>query len=452
MTLSTADEHVLHPSAVVRPGPSAPTAHPWRMVITRLWRSRLSWSVAATTAARLIQMACQLVVSVMISRALGPAGRGVYATASVLTALGTSFGNLGLPAANTYEVARDRRQLSALLANSLGMACGGGLLLVCLLWLTGRWRPEILPGDSGLLLLALIGIPLGLMQQMLQHLLIGLERVRLMNLLTLVSAIVPLAAVAVLWMIGGINESSAFAVGLGVSGVTTLLMWKHLARLAPRPHRASLPLLRRSMSYGLRAYLTTLSHALVLRLDLLMVRAALGNEATGQYSTAAVLAEWAILVPSVAAMLLFPKVAAGADRRDQWALCCRAVPAYLIVMSVVTAAGAGLGRPAVALLYGEEFLPAAAVFLWMLPGVFFRGLSYPAYLFLGGIGRPLSHLVLCFGVLAANVAGNAFLIPRWGMQGAAAVSSASYLLGCAGGYWLARRHAHHRSGEMEMTT
>ncbi|HUG89997.1 MAG TPA: lipopolysaccharide biosynthesis protein [Planctomycetaceae bacterium] len=445
MSLSV-DEHLRMPSCTPGAAPLAgrlPLTLRLRGAAGRLVRSRFSWSVAGTTAARLGQMGCQLLVSVIVSRVLGPGGRGLYATAGVLTALGTSFGNLGLPAANTYEVARQRRQLPELLANSVAVAALMGALLAAALWLLGWWHPELLPDDRALLVLALAAIPIGLGQLLLQHLVVGLHEVRFFNAVTLVSGAVPLAGVTVLWGTGRLTTWAAFAAGVAGTALPTLIMWWRLrARLEGRP-RVSLPLLRQSVSYGLRAYLTTLAHALVLRIDILMVRAWLGNESVGQYSAAAALAEWAILVPSVASMLLFPRVAAGANRREQWSLCRRAIPVYLLMMGVATTAAAVLARPAVVVLYGEAFLPAAAVFLWLLPGVFFRGASYPAYLFLGAIGRPISQLVLCFAVVAVNVAGNALLISRWGLNAAAAVSSGSYLLGCAGGYWLARRHARH---------
>ena len=412
-----------------------------RRVVTRPFRSGFSHQVARTTVARLLQMTCGIVTSVIVTRSLGPAGRGVYATCGALSTIGTGLGNVGLPAANTFQVARESRHLPVLLGNSLMAAGVMGTAIGGAVWWLGRLRPELLPRGDLVLALTLIAIPLGLLQLLLQHLLVGLQEIRFFNWLTIAGGAVPLVAAAGLLAVDGISPASALAVGLIGAGIVAGTSGWRLLGLANGECRVSIALLRHSLSYGLRAWATTLAYTLILRIDLLMLGQALGNEAVGQYSTAASMAEWAMLVPSVCGLLLFPQIAAQADRGEQWRLCFRTIPAFFTLMLTTCVISAAMARPAIDILYGETFRPAAAVYLWLAPGVFFRGAAYPAALFLGGIGRPLSHLVLCLGLVVMNAVLNALLIPRAGMQGAAAVSSFTYLAGFAGSFWLARRYA-----------
>src|SRR5262245_3497664 len=83
----------------------------------RAFASDFAWKVGETFATRAFLIGAGVAASVLVTRALGPAGRGLYAVAGVLTSIGVQFGNLGLHSANTFFVARDRRLLSRLAGN-----------------------------------------------------------------------------------------------------------------------------------------------------------------------------------------------------------------------------------------------------------------------------------------------------------------------------------------------
>ena len=68
------------------------------------------------------------VTSVIIARTLGPEGRGMFAMAVTLGAIGVQFTNLGLHGSNTYYASRDTQLLSPLLGNSLTKVCSGSAI------------------------------------------------------------------------------------------------------------------------------------------------------------------------------------------------------------------------------------------------------------------------------------------------------------------------------------
>jgi O-antigen/teichoic acid export membrane protein len=93
----------------------------------RLINSDFVRKVAETFGTRILLIGIGLVTSVIVARILGPDGRGLYAVAATIGAIGVQFGNLGLHASNTYYVARDRSLLPALVGNPLliGFVFGG---------------------------------------------------------------------------------------------------------------------------------------------------------------------------------------------------------------------------------------------------------------------------------------------------------------------------------------
>ena len=68
-----------------------------------IWRN-----VVETYLTRLLLIVIGFATTVIVSRSLGPSGRGLFAVAAAVAAIGIQFGNLGLHASNTYYVAKHR--------------------------------------------------------------------------------------------------------------------------------------------------------------------------------------------------------------------------------------------------------------------------------------------------------------------------------------------------------
>jgi hypothetical protein len=75
--------------------------------------------VAETFLTRILLIGIGLITSVIVARVLGPEGRGLYAVAATIAAMGVQLGNLGLHASNTYYVAQKPELLPFLMGNTL---------------------------------------------------------------------------------------------------------------------------------------------------------------------------------------------------------------------------------------------------------------------------------------------------------------------------------------------
>src|SRR5260370_27855026 len=85
--------------------------------------------VALTFATCILMFVGGVGSSVVVARWLGPEGLGTLAVLNVTVALALQIGCGGLPSANTYFIARDRRTLGPVWANALIFALTGGFLL-----------------------------------------------------------------------------------------------------------------------------------------------------------------------------------------------------------------------------------------------------------------------------------------------------------------------------------
>lgn len=406
---------------------------------SRLRTSSFARNVGATLANRVLLLSIGLITSVVIARLLGPEGRGLYAVAVAVGAIGVQLGNLGLHASNTWAVARDRGLLGPLIANSAVVSIGIGGAAAAAVWIVAVLRPDLSPLPVGLLSLALVSVPLGLAYLLWQNLLLGTDRIRAYNGIDLLNKSLGLALIAALALAGWLTAMSAFlvvALATGLAAAVSLgLLFMDEQSGAIRPR---LELLREHARYGTKAYLAAFASFLVLRLDMLMVQYLRGSKDAGYYSIAVTLAEVVFLGPVVVGTILFPRLASMGDDEHRWRV-ARSVAALIAALMPLAAAVAWIaGGPVIGSLFGPEFQPAEPAFAWLLPGLTALAVHTVFMNYFAAVGMPPITLVAPLVGLAINVVLNLWLIPRAGILGASLASSAAYvaMLVLSGTYFL----------------
>ena len=383
-------------------------------------------SVAETFATRIFAILTGLVVSVLVTRALGPEGRGVYAMAMALWALGTQFANLGVQSSNVYVVSKQPHQLPHLIGNSLWLGALFGFMAAAFIALVGVLFPQWLPVKGMVLWLTLGLIPIGLATMFLQNLLIGLNKIRLNNFIELASKLVGFLATAGLWFASAISVLNLLVLlclsSVGMLGAVFIL----LRRISASRSRISGALFKAHFSYGLKVYTAGLFMYLVLKIDLFMVDYFLGKSAAGFYSLSVSLAEMLTMLPVIAGTLMFPRLSALATDIERWGAFKRVFAGVGVLMLVAIGAAGLLGPWAITRLYGVVFTPSIAPFLWLLPAVLFISLNGILMNFLASINLPritvYSPLLGCI----LNILLNLLWIPKFGIIGAAWASVFSY--------------------------
>jgi O-antigen/teichoic acid export membrane protein len=414
----------------------------------RLWHlaagTELRRSVLETYATRVLVLAVTFATAVVIARELGPTGRGFYAVAATLGAIGVQFGNLGLHASNIYHVAKDRALLPALIGNTLAVvfaACvvtalsGVGLIF---------W-PNLSPVHGTLLLLALASVPVGLAYMLTQGLLLGVNEVRAYNKIECRGKFIALVLICVPALVHRGTVELLF--GMTLSSVMLSFLWAllRLRRISMEPPELSLAVFRRSISTGINAYMILFFGFLVLRIDLLMVKYLLGATEAGYYSISQVLAENTMMFPVVVGLLLFPKLSATKEKEEKVRLANKAVLVTAALMLPVVVIAALAAAPIISIAFGRNFLPAVAPFVWLMPGTYFLGIETVMVQLLNSEGFPPIIVAAWIADTIVNVAVNFWAIPRYGITGASAVSSVCYFLIfliVSGVVWK-RNHARH---------
>lgn len=173
------------------------------------------------------------------------------------------------------------------------------------------------------------------------------------------------------------------------------------------------------LKVGLPLAISSLSIVIYTRIDQIMLGNLVGEQAVGWFSAATTLSQGWVFVPMALITSLMPGIASCRDPLEQE---YRIRVLYLVVLGLSLPVLLGLwwfAHPAIALLYGAAFQPAASILaICTLTSLFsvMGTVSYRSIVLFAGYRFIAIKMPL---VAVANVVMNLLLIPRYGLIGAA---------------------------------
>jgi O-antigen/teichoic acid export membrane protein len=387
--------------------------------------------VAGTITNRFMLLGIGVLTSVVVARILGPEGRGAYAVAMGIGAIGVQGCNLGLHASNTYTVARKPELLSTLVMNSMAIGMGlGGFAAATIGAFFSLW-PNLAPLQGLLLWLSLCWIPFGLCYLFTTNLLLGVQEITTYNKIELAGKIFSVVLIGIVIWSNVVTPETVFLAGLLALGVSLALTFRVLHRRAVHLTRPSLSLFTGNLGYSIRGYVAAFFSFVALRLDLLLIQYLLDVEQAGYYSVAVSLTDVLYMLPVTVGTILFPKLSGMSDDAQRWKYTKTVVGTVAVLMIGIAIVALFGARPLITMLYGAAFEPATAAFIWLLPGIVLLSVSSLLMNYLAAIGMP--PVVMYSSALAAliNIGLNLKLIPLLGIVGASVsmtVSAATMLI------------------------
>lgn len=365
----------------------------------------------------------------IIARWLGAEGTGMLALALLVPGVLGLLVSGGIGVANVYFAGSRRADVATLTANSLGFAIlatilgiGGGGGLVA----TG-WVAEIVPGvPLWLLLLAMLGLPVGLLSGYLSTILQGLQRIAALNIANFTQGVLTLALTLLLVIGFQRGLLGALLASLGSGALTLVMLGAILGREGAvfRP-RWDFPIMRSMLAFGLRAHIANVLQFFNYRLDLFIVNYFLEPGWVGVYTVSVALTELLWHLPNAVGFVIFP-TAAAARPEVMNAFTPRVFRMTLGLTALGGLAIAILGRPLIQLIYSSAFVGAYVPALVLLPGAVLLGGAKVLTNEIAGRGYPHYNSANSGVALVLTVVLDLLLIPRYGIVGAALASSIVY--------------------------
>jgi O-antigen/teichoic acid export membrane protein len=356
---------------------------------------------ALTLTARVAGLTLALLSSIVIARALGPEGTGVYTLAILFPLLIITFTNLGIGPATVYYVAQEKYSLREVLGNNVLLSAvigtvatlvGLGLVVLS----QGQIFPSVAPSY---LALALLLVPVNLFsQQYVNHILLGARRIKEFNAASVLQKLLFLPLVFLTTVVLGLGVFGALWATILSSAVLCVFLFPWVVRIAGGiRYRLNYTYLRDAFRYGIKAYLGNIIGFLNYRIEVFL----LGIFLPVAETFTPLVSRNILLITALGAVALF------------------LVSEWVIV-----------------LLYSEEYLLSVRLFRILLPGIVLLSASRILANDIAGRGRPLLNTYVGAIGVVLQVALNLVWIPRYGASGAAWATTVSYGITLAVRLWM----------------
>jgi O-antigen/teichoic acid export membrane protein len=380
---------------------------------------RAAADISVQLVARVANILLGVVVVVLLTRELGVRGFGEWSTVLAVCTVAGYIGELGLePAAVRRAAARPDEQadvvgtlllLRVLLALPAAVASFVAVLLVAT-------SPAMV--TAGLLVASMSLVSAASALRVVFQLRVRNDVpmiVMTVNSLLWMGAVVALAST-------GSSSLVAFAAGLLVANVVSTAL---LAALALRSERVrfggfrthSRELLRVGVVLGMGQFLTFAYE----RIDLALLLHFTDEFQAGLYGAVYQLLDRAQFIPMAVLTTLLPllTLARATDPERLRRLVLKAFELLMLASLPVVAFSLAAAEPFVALLFGEEYRPAAPALPVLMGAFVLTALGYLLFNLALVVDAQARILVITAAALTVNVVANVLLLPRFGFMAAA---------------------------------
>ena len=365
----------------------------------------------------------------MVSRTLGPAGRGEFSVVVGVVAIIVMLASMGINSALIEAKAKGGRSVAELYSASVVVAVLVGaaavVVVIALYLLAGKAVIQVAQTSDLVWVVAMI-VPLLILNSWSAVAYLD-DRIRELGLATITGALFFLAAAILARMLGRLTPSTALTLW-AASGVlpVLLLIRRNRVQLVPRLGETARALFR----FSLKANVATMALILVWRVDVVLVDWKRGLRELGLYAVAFGLAEVLFQIAVSARIALAPQQGSSIGRDLLVTRICR-VNRLMLASLGATAVVLALGSAAIVrLAYGQAFAEAGPALVWLLPGVVALVLQGPPLDYLITEGRLRAVTIVAVGALVVNVGLNLALLPHHSFVVAALASTVAYTISC----------------------
>ena len=386
-----------------------------------------------------IQLVALVGIIILVTRVTGAHGRGVYTLVSSVAILAAMITALGISWAGIYYIGKRLFPLadvaSTLLTVSLassGVAVAG--VGVVYLLFQHTYFHEVSTAQAVIMLVLTALLQLTTTSA---SIVLGTNRPLHFAAISMAQLVVALVIQAILAVAGSLTATSALValtVGAATSATFGLVL---VSREVPLRLGFDSKILRSFLNFGIRGYAANLMMFLNYRLDALIVNGLIGVVSLGYYSIATAMAETLWYGANGFALVMFPAVSSlerkEADRITP--VVCRNTVFMTLIGAVVMFA---VSRQLILFVFGSGMIPALHPLWLLLPGIVTLTAAKVISSYLSGIGKPIYSTYIAAGTVILTVILDLLLIPRYGINGAAAASSIVYTCTAVASVWIFR--------------
>jgi len=362
------------------------------------------------------------IIYFILARYLGPEKLGIYSLALSFGIIFSSLSNLGLDPLIVKDVSRNTTKATFYFSHAVILKLFGSTVCFIILFLVTailKYDPEV---QSAVLIFGISFFikPLNITQNSIFR---AYQKMTYSAMMNVARPIINISIILLMILLGlgvhSIVTSHIFTAAILFFIFYFYITKKHFCRfMLPRNFTHFWPIIQSAFPFvfvGITAILAS-------RIDVLMISKMVGVKGVGLYSSAIELLFMLAIIPGMLSTVLFPSLSAAFGRSDNEELVNISRLAVKSLYSFGVPAGVGLymlSTEIIVFLYGQAFVGADAVLrILSLNIIFFFPLPIVGWI-ITAIDKVKILMLTNTSALLFNVLLNLFLIPQYGISGAA---------------------------------
>ena len=373
-----------------------------------------------------------LCAMVLIARVLGNEGQGQYTLAILLPTLLFTFFNSGISISTVYFIGQDKFKDEVVYSTNLLISIVLSLVSIVIgLVIIFFFKHYFFESLSSMLLLStLFIIPILFVQRNLQTIFQAKENFHAYNIVTVLNQLgLFIFSVLFVWVLKlGIYGA---VLSFGLSQLLMLVVLIYFLNSSYNffwPNQISLNYAFESFKFGLKGHISNVISFINYRVDIFLIAFFVDDTAVGVYSVAVLLAERIWLISQSVSSVLYARVSNLKNDLERDRFTSFASRMVLFITFIGALIIALCSDWIFNIFFGPDYIGSIKPFLLMLPGIVLFSLSKVIGNDFTGRGFPEINTYIALVISIVNVILNVYLIPMYGIIGAALSTSISYIL------------------------
>ncbi len=350
-----------------------------------------------------------LLSTIITARFLGTDGRGIYAFITTTTAFTLQFGNLGLHGSNIFYTGKYPQAFNKLFNNTLLLSLFFGSILGGLTILyVHEYILKYCSYPNMVQWSILIFVPVSLFNLLTQNLVLGRNDIFAFNFSEFINKTIVVLLFGIIIISSIVNAEMFFLAYTFSTLISAIFLYIRTRKVNKSEIRFSKPIFKLSLRYGIKAYISSLFSYAVIRTSMIIVAKKMTMYSVGIYSVSFAIFDVMYLMVTVFATLIFPRLASNNDKNFQKKLVRNNIVAVAIFLIFSFLFFLFFGESLILLAFGKQFAPAAKIFVYLMPGLFFLSINtiFMNYFAAQGLPKVVIYspaIALCVLVVSMNL-------------------------------------------------
>lgn len=377
---------------------------------------------------RLFKLAISMGTGIFLARWLQPEGRGAYSLITQFHLIIVAFSGMSIGYASIHLSADNRFTIKEQVSNGIFSSLILSFFACSVVLVFQNQINHFFPFKGLVLFAVIVLVPISILDSYWRAILQSKYKFVWINKLELIQAITFTIGLMILYFYFQASVTNVIIIWSISILICFGILTKMIIALSPINFNYNYKIFREHIIFGIKAHLSTVIGLLSLRFDQYLLGYMTNNSEVGKYAVAVTISELLWFIPSSVAFVLLPRM--SHQSKSESAASIKAICwSVLLVSSISALILAAIARPFITFGFGKIYTDSIMALWLMLPGaVAICITTVITPFFLGRFAKPHLGAIVALFSLVSNILLNLFLIPRYGINGAAISSSISYVV------------------------